>query len=766
MPDKSSVIKEAQKYLARGQLDKAIAEWEKLVREAPDGNIYNTVGDLHLKKGNKKSAVEFFHKAATYFREGGFSLKALALYKKVINIDPADANAYIALGELSEEKGLVTDAIKYYLTVADILSREPGRERFLSIYERVLSLAPSNIPLRDKVAGLFLKEGLTSNAIKEYLHIAKLSAERGEFEPAQTYFTKILDIQPDNRNALVGLSQISEKRGDLQQALQRMKKATGLYPNDLHLLLRCASLQKESGAYDEALASAARAAELAPSDIEVSRLIGDIHLARGDRETAWESYKKVVDSLAQESKIDDAIELARQFKNVSPVEIGKLLISLYGQKDDREAVFVETLFVADLLLDSGLGEEAVAYYREALSIHPDDMQIKKILAEQEMSMGEGPPSPEGEKTAEDLLTDADIFIKYGLSDEARSILEGLSLKEPENVEVHEKLRSLYLEMNVRELAVTECLILCELYGRSGKIEMSEAALAQAAEISPDDPRVVERMSARPSERVKVPAAEETGSIDDYVEDIAEAEFYTRQGLKEDALRIYHKLLQLFPDNAELRSTVSALEGGLPESVVSSDKEGIGAIREVEEFGRHEAMEAHELQEEVVEPQFDTDVLDIFEEFKKGLEKELEAEDSETHYNLGIAYKEMGLIDDAIKEFQTSRNDPKCSARSMTMLGICYMEKGLYPLAIDSFKGALGSIETRDESYRGAQYDLASAYEKNGNEKEAFEIFSEIYGWNSKFRQVAEKLNHLKPPLTSEEETVMRQKEKKDRVSYI
>src|SRR5208337_3817110 len=113
--DKNLIVKEAQKYLARGQLDKAIAEWEKLVKEAPDGNIYNTVGDLHLKKGNKKTAVDFFHKAATYFREEGFSLKALALYKKVINIDPADAGAYTALGELSEEKGLVTDAIKYYL---------------------------------------------------------------------------------------------------------------------------------------------------------------------------------------------------------------------------------------------------------------------------------------------------------------------------------------------------------------------------------------------------------------------------------------------------------------------------------------------------------------------------------------------------------------------------------------------------------------------------------------------------------------------------
>ncbi|MCL5023049.1 MAG: tetratricopeptide repeat protein, partial [Nitrospirae bacterium] len=187
MTDKSAIVKEAQKWLARGQIDKAIAEWEKLVKEAPDGNVYNTVGDLYLKKGNKKAAVDFFHKSAGFFRDGGFSLKALALYKKVINIEPSDANAYVALGELSEEKGLTTDAIKYYLSVADILAKGADRERFLNIYERILALAPSNIPLRDKVAGLFLKEGLTSHAIKEYLHIAKFYAEKEDFEQARAF---------------------------------------------------------------------------------------------------------------------------------------------------------------------------------------------------------------------------------------------------------------------------------------------------------------------------------------------------------------------------------------------------------------------------------------------------------------------------------------------------------------------------------------------------------------------------------------------------
>ncbi len=768
MADKSLIVKEAQKYLARGQVDKAIAEWEKLVREAPDGNVYNTVGDLYLKKGNKKPAVEFFHKAATFFREGGFSLKALALYKKVINIDPADAGAYTALGELSEEKGLVTDAIKYYLTVADILAKEPSKERFLSIYERILALAPSNIPLRDKVAGLFLKEGLTSYAIREYLHIAKLCAEKGDSDLARTYFAKILDVQPDNKNALIGLSHLYEKKGDLPQAIEYVKKAIEIKKDDANLLLRCASLRRDTGAYADALKCVERAAELKPSDIDVIRMTGDIHLAMGDREKAWESYVTVVDSLASDNKVDDAIDLAGRFKDVSPVEIGKLLISLFVKKGDSEAAFEENLFVADLLMDSGMPEEAVEHYRTALAIHPDDLQIKKILAEQEMTAGAEPSLVEKGKSTEDLLTDAEIFIKYGLFDEARSVLEDLKFREPDNIEVHTKLKSLCLEMNDREQAVTECMILFELYGRNGNVEMKEAVLKQAAEINPEDPRVRERLSAGREEPVQTFAAETKVSqnIDDYVEDIAEAEFYLRQGLKDDALRIYHKLLKLFPDNGDLLDKLSSLEGAPLESAAAGEERATAGPEgiQIQEFTLPETAETHAA-EEIVEPQFDTDVLDIFEEFKKGLEKELEAEDSETHYNLGIAYKEMGLIDDAIKEFQTSRNDPKCAVRSTTMLGICYMEKGLYPLAIDSFKGALNNIETRDEAYWGAVFDLASAYEKNNNLKEAYDLYSEIFGWDSKFRQVADKLNALKS-LMSKEDTGTKQKEKKDRVSYI
>ncbi|MDP2755830.1 MAG: tetratricopeptide repeat protein [Nitrospirota bacterium] len=167
MSDKSSIIKETQKYLARGQIDKAIAEWEKLIKEYPDGNTYNTLGDLYLKKGDKQNAIDSFHKAANFFRHEGFSLKALALYKKILNINPSDPDSLFSLGELNEAKGLITDAMKFYLAAADNLSKEGKKEKLLEIYEKILALSPSNIPHRSNIAEIYSNEGNVLEAAKQ-----------------------------------------------------------------------------------------------------------------------------------------------------------------------------------------------------------------------------------------------------------------------------------------------------------------------------------------------------------------------------------------------------------------------------------------------------------------------------------------------------------------------------------------------------------------------------------------------------------------------
>ena len=119
MVDKIAITKAAQKFIEKGQIDKAIAEWEKLLKESPDGNVYNTIGDLYLRRNQKREAIEAFAKAANIFREDGFYLKAIGLYRKILNISTSDTDALVALAELNAEKGLVGNANQNLLAVAE-----------------------------------------------------------------------------------------------------------------------------------------------------------------------------------------------------------------------------------------------------------------------------------------------------------------------------------------------------------------------------------------------------------------------------------------------------------------------------------------------------------------------------------------------------------------------------------------------------------------------------------------------------------------------
>jgi len=361
------------------------------------------------------------------------------------------------------------------------------------------------------------------------------------------------------------------------------------------------------------------------------------------------------------------------------------------------------------------------------------------------------------------------------------------------------LKNLYSAASEKESAVTECLALSELYKRLGDGANAEGALREAWEILPDDPRLADREFSR--EGVLTPDAgggeeepKESGSaapdIGDYGEDLAEADFYAKQGLLNEARTVLERVLDHFPGNADIQERLDNLDHETERAPESGErltdevqreppppeKEEEHAVpphgqEEYEDFviTDQELVEA----EEMPEPTLDDDVLEIFHEFKRGLAKELGEEDSETHYNLGIAYKEMGLIDDAIKEFQVSREDPKKFISSSTMLGVCYVEKGLYSLAVDVLRKALDGIQEKDESYWAVNYELAEAYEKDDNTGEALSLYTEVYGWNARFRNVSEKMNRLKSlaaekggPQTEKKKEKEKPKVKKDRVSYL
>ncbi|HEY3054149.1 MAG TPA: tetratricopeptide repeat protein, partial [Thermoanaerobaculia bacterium] len=134
--------------------------------------------------------------------------------------------------------------------------------------------------------------------------------------------------------------------------------------------------------------------------------------------------------------------------------------------------------------------------------------------------------------------------------------------------------------------------------------------------------------------------------------------------------------------------------------------------------------------------------EIFKEFKKGVEQQLDSEDYDTHYNLGIAYKEMGLIDEAIGEFQLASKDPKRAVECASMLGLCFLEKGMPQLAIKWYRKGLEMPEIKEDEHIGLLYDLGSAYMEVGDTDNAQKAFMDVYSINSTYRDIVTRIKQL------------------------
>jgi tetratricopeptide (TPR) repeat protein len=121
------------------------------------------------------------------------------------------------------------------------------------------------------------------------------------------------------------------------------------------------------------------------------------------------------------------------------------------------------------------------------------------------------------------------------------------------------------------------------------------------------------------------------------------------------------------------------------------------------------------------------------------------DDPETHYQLGVAFREMNLLDEAIGEFQKvvkgagEKDYPPNFMQACNLLAICFMGKGMAPVAVKWYRRALETPGLDDEVILALQYDLGVAYEQAGDVRSALEKFTEVYGQNIDFRDVAEKI---------------------------
>jgi tetratricopeptide (TPR) repeat protein len=260
-----------------------------------------------------------------------------------------------------------------------------------------------------------------------------------------------------------------------------------------------------------------------------------------------------------------------------------------------------------------------------------------------------------------------------------------------------------------------------------------------------EPEVEEPAAEEPAPQTEPAEAAEEVDEEELADALEEVDFFLQQNLLEEAQDELDRLKEAYPDNPEVQERVAKLvqlqTGETPVAQVSSEEleESFDLAAEIESEVGDEGAPIP------LDEDFQYSFDDVFSEFKKGVEKVVAKEDSSTHFDLGIAYKEMGLIDDAISEFTIAAQDGGKKAAALTMVGLCLVEQGKYSDAINRFKDALHGPDISEQETTGVYYEMGRAYELLDDPSEALFYFKKVSKRDAKFRDVAARIKALGKP---------------------
>src|ERR1041385_1755124 len=229
--NKQKVLSAAEKCVQQGKLQNAISEYQKILKHDPkDLTVMNTIGDLHARVGERDKAIECFRNVGDAYAVQGFTVKAIAMYKKLSKIKPS-LECVLRLAELYTQQGLFNDARAQYLQVAEEFIRTGQLEQAVRIFEKTLEMDPENTSMRSKLAEVYVKLGKKEEAWKLLSASAETLRAKGQLLAAEEILQKMLKLEPNSSYALVMRGRAALEAGDLSATIDSLGKVADIDSN-------------------------------------------------------------------------------------------------------------------------------------------------------------------------------------------------------------------------------------------------------------------------------------------------------------------------------------------------------------------------------------------------------------------------------------------------------------------------------------------------------------------------------------------------------
>lgn len=795
---KEKILDRAQKYIQKGSFDKAIAEYRSAADLDPkDISIRLRIGDLYVKTGNRAEAVKEYTEVAKANTKKGFYLKSIAVYKQVLKLEES-LEIHHRLAELYVKQRLIADAISEYNYIMSFYEKRGKSAEVIDLLKKMAEIDPENVGVRLKLADIYMRLSFDKDAFSEYSWVLDRLVSQDKFDKAEKIYQTLLSSKPGEAWVLKGLAELCEKKGEASHAVRYLKPLLKAYIDAedddaaktvCESILRIDPRDKVSLDFLESIGQQESPAEWTPSGEKPLLDFPELPKAAPEKEEKTEKPVREEGPEETPALAVDEIEITLEGFGEEPVEAAEKA----AQAEVHEEVEIEIeeapeaptpeIRAAEEAVKEDVQEsaaqapppqseerpfeieiEAEAPEQAPLievmpSVAPED-EIREAMErlearqnEEEDAAREEPSAPEQAFRAEeagDSIKDEPV-INEGTAEVEIAAKEEIQeeAKEEPLIPALEELKAEVEEQKAEEVALKATSIPdIEEKDVEESLErlVSEAAGAMAEE-GKADPREEEPLIEEPFDAPQ-PLVEEPPQIEEAVGGIAKEEAViedaqeaavpeaaeVRAGEQEEISSAISELMEKFEPDDELLGTDKIEEPAAPAETEEEEYVDLSA-----ELGMKEALD-----DKAGSSWAGADSRDAFDEFKSGIVKQLSKEDSETHYNLAIAYMEMEMFNEASKEFKIALKDPRLEFECYIRLGLCAMAVSNPEEAIVYYLKGLKVEDRSEDERKGIMYELALAYEAAGERDEAAQLFKSIYEIDPEFRDIAKKARAAAP----------------------
>ncbi|HET8623922.1 MAG TPA: tetratricopeptide repeat protein [Gemmatimonadales bacterium] len=722
---------------------KAIQQMESGRESSPDLSLYNRVGDLYLKINDTHAAVRHYERAVDLYADQGFFNNAIALCGKILRVNPGRTQTYLKLAQLHARKNVVIEAKRNLLEFIERMNAQGQLDEAFGAVKEFADQFSGSQEIR-----LMLVELLRASQRAEEAHeqLDKLCTEleasgdvvaarhtrerlessddgdqdggrrRGDLifldtgfgtpalaPPAAAPVAAIPDPEP-----VVSLIEPAPPTEEPETAVGALLRPDALTiepsASDTEPLGGLERTELEVSADDIAAAkllegiqldTAAGAAGVVPLDLDIERTeSADAAMQLGRLEPEDFSLDRSADG--------ERIELGSTVPTIDlSDELNESLEDTLAPSPETEAAPADLDAIdapAQVPVEATASPEtvdAIADLEQAVADHPDDPHAHRALAEALLRAGDTG------RAREELGLAAQAYESSEQWDHASEVVALLVTLAPDDIRHHQKLVEFAYRSGNKGRLIEAYLALADALVDLGQRDKAEAVYQRVVDHEPENERALSALRM-----IAAAGADLDDAVDAPSEPVPPADGSPARPSAQRGGDFVDLGSLVMDDGTRRRDTRMRVEG-LPPS-------------EDEQRNFEETLAA----------------------FKRGIEENVELEDYHTHYDLGVAFKEMGLLDEAIAEFQKALRATEGRLRTAEALGTAFFDKGQFGVAENLLRRAVDTLAGTDEDKIGLLYWLGRSREAQGKNADAVGAYERAMAVDIRFMDIGERVQRL------------------------